>query len=423
METLTLEDYIKAGLFEFKNIRFATTLTCVEKQNICEKLDDIEVSFGFTRERVTLVYEDKILLGGFTSYEYQVLLQGDEEGFITIIDKVDTTGYGKTPKVMKKVLKSYLDYRKYHYRESRHLIYLFAKPQPQYLFKNSKRNINKKMLNDKQLINYWVDILDSPLFEVNLNYKKYIYVPGNELGQIKSLVKNSLDGWNYSTIYNENDIVKQVILNLNDDCLTRLSKSEYNQDLSIKEFLLILPFTEECNTGQLVATFFLSNFNMNCKKGLLERDVLDKLLMEAAKKENQSGEEDNESTKSDNELDHKEEGKNGYSKNDDASANESEDSEDSESLEPEDLINEIESRPEEEKSFYRIFNIITNTSDFSTYEKALKASQEVETILLDNKIPIHEPKSVEGLKFGKQKQVKRSGEINVINTSLIKRKK
>ncbi|KAH9936677.1 histone acetylation protein-domain-containing protein [Fomitopsis serialis] len=144
---------------------------------------------------------------------------------ILYISKVDSTGQASRPSPTASLVRAFLKY--YADPSTRpvqadHLwIQLFARAQPQYLFPNSAEHPGKKPLNDVQLCAWWKRVLSDVTSELrrrrsDVTVRPYYVLPGyNELEATQSLktpmvyppVDTSAESaWTYGHPYSQSDV-------------------------------------------------------------------------------------------------------------------------------------------------------------------------------------------------------------------------
>lgn len=132
------------------------------------------------------LYSDVIILG------IEVLIYKSSHLTTIFVSKADSTGFGSEhhPKVSARAiatsfLKWLLDREQQKYPQRDVVLSLFARSQSQYLFPGSADSGVKHILDDRQLIKWWVTVLDPILIEKKdasggnpIEFQGYLTVPG-----------------------------------------------------------------------------------------------------------------------------------------------------------------------------------------------------------------------------------------------------
>lgn len=197
---------------------------------------------------------------GLETYEY-VLSSADskeKDKHIVYISKVDTTATWKQYQgLTTRVVQSYITSL-----PKLSCVFVFARAQPQYLFAKSAENKAKSVLNDRQLVSWWLSTCN----KLNIQCQGWWTVPGIddansalvEIGAKKRGWKPSEQvKWNYGTSYAQDAIAEQVIPRFDDDAKSRLLKSTHEHDMTVSDFWNILSFGEECGSGKIAGFFEL----------------------------------------------------------------------------------------------------------------------------------------------------------------------
>ncbi|KAI8807540.1 histone acetylation protein-domain-containing protein [Cladochytrium replicatum] len=135
---------------------------------------------------------------------------------------------------------------------------LFARPQPQYLFPESAKNADKRIMTDRQLIRFWKWTLEA------LEPKKlFLLVPGEESGWDKREDSSVLNPWATRLgPFNDNERAEDVFPPFTDDPLTRALSTLKGSDSTeeqesmggktsptVGEVVALLPCMNECANG------------------------------------------------------------------------------------------------------------------------------------------------------------------------------
>jgi hypothetical protein len=205
------------------------------------------------RHRLILIESETVgFVCGLESYEYQV--QGS---LVVYISKVDTSG-GLPNGLTSRLVCSYVSSLKQPCT-----VHVFARAQPQYLFAESSKNTEKKALDDRGLVSWWLHTLNKvPAKDI----KAWWYIPGIddeqsaliEVGARKREWKSADHiEWKYGSSYTDDALASQVIPRFDDDAKTRLLKDHPDAALKVSEFWGLLSISEECGSGKLAGFFEL----------------------------------------------------------------------------------------------------------------------------------------------------------------------
>ncbi|KAI7904821.1 histone acetylation protein-domain-containing protein [Cokeromyces recurvatus] len=234
------------------------------------------------RHRLILVStESEGFLSGLETYEY--ILSGKDvlkEKYITYISKVDTTTtLKKYQGLTARIVQSYIASL-----PSSTSVFVFARAQPQYLFAKSAENKLKSTLSDRDLVSWWLSVLNKTPVECD----GWWSVPGIddegsaliEIGARKRGWKSSeLICWQYGVSYKPEDDANLVIPRFEDDAKSRLLKNNKQDKLTITEFWNLLAFGEECGSGKITGFFEIrikgQNTAMLLEKGQEKLDLKD----------------------------------------------------------------------------------------------------------------------------------------------------
>ena len=115
------------------------------------------------------------------------------------VSKADTTGYipNQRPSRIKALCTTFIKWlveqQRHHHPRRKVVVSLFARAQSQYLFPGSAEHVNKHVLDDRQLIKWWAQVLD-PLLDVAIDTEQrhdvhgYITIPGYDSQELRSYV-------------------------------------------------------------------------------------------------------------------------------------------------------------------------------------------------------------------------------------------
>jgi hypothetical protein len=216
----------------------------------------------YCRHRLILIStEIDGFLCGLESYEYVLSNKESEtkDRHIVYISKVDTTStmkqyQGLTARVVQSYITSLPTYSS---------VFVFARAQPQYLFARSAENKSKSILNDRDLVSWWLSVLN----KVPIKCKGWWSVPGIddtvsaliEVGARKRGWKASEKiQWSYGTSYSPDADASLVIPRFDDDAKSRLLKTVGSEETTtVADFWNLLAFGEECGSGKVTGFFEL----------------------------------------------------------------------------------------------------------------------------------------------------------------------
>ncbi|CAO3637342.1 unnamed protein product [Mucor fragilis] len=195
-------------------------------------------------------------LTGLETYEYVLSSPESSDKRVIYISKVDTTSSWKMYQgLTARVVQSYISSLP---RSSS--IFVFARAQPQYLFAKSAENKAKSVLNDRQLVSWWLSVFN----KLSVQCEGWWSVPGIddsnsaliEIGAKKrGWTPSDNVKWTYGTSYASDAIAEQVIPRFDDDAKSRLLKSTKEQEMTVQDFWNILSFGEECGSGKITGFF------------------------------------------------------------------------------------------------------------------------------------------------------------------------
>ncbi|KAI0244474.1 hypothetical protein L0F63_001555 [Massospora cicadina] len=218
---------------------------------------------------------EQVSVFALTAYEGYMEIDKHKGEYLTIVDKVDTSGFREITAGAKLVIRGYLAWREQLNYAGNHLVYVFARAQPQYIFRKSSENPLKRVLSDSQLIRWWKEVLSSSLFltaKVNPNSDelcKFWFIPGLTPDETHNIDPSPSSGWFWGTPYPEDSVAKQVIFQLPDDAKSRLITTE-SGELKVKHFLDVLSHSEECGSGRRTGLFYLASKKEGCAYPTLE---------------------------------------------------------------------------------------------------------------------------------------------------------
>lgn len=155
---------------------------------------------------------------GMLFYGLEALIYESPEHSTLFISKADTSGYleesaghlnigAVTSALLRGVLRYYVPTHK------RVRLCLFAKSQGQYLFLGSKENPAKHVLEDGQLVRWWLRVLDGLADEFGQIIKSGLVIPGcNPRDTCRYFPESSRMNWFVGDIFGEGDSVSDRTL-------------------------------------------------------------------------------------------------------------------------------------------------------------------------------------------------------------------
>lgn len=134
-----------------------------------------------------------------------------KHGSTAYIEKVDSTGFSNSlpPSLISAATASHL------LRTFKHLA-LFSRPSPSYLFPGSESNKHKRVLDQRQLLNWWAKCLSHPQLS---GCAKYCLVP-NETKRVFQTV--DMSNWQWGWPWKGTEKAADVFFEFPDDPKTRV---------------------------------------------------------------------------------------------------------------------------------------------------------------------------------------------------------
>ncbi|KAJ9069992.1 hypothetical protein DSO57_1013096 [Entomophthora muscae] len=400
--SLDLKDYITAAL---NTLPDPTTYSCRVvigapwSVPLCQEVQGEKIKHSGLVERLILVTQsikkedsaepENILVFGLTAYEGFIEISKKSGQYITIIDKVDTSGFHKKTAGAKAVIQGYLCWRSQLNNSGNHLVYVFARAQPQYLFRMSSNNPLKRVLSDSHLIRWWKGVLSDPIFPTadQKDYVKSWFIPGLTRNETYSIDPLPSADWVWGTAYPQDSVASHVILQLPDDAKSRLLKTD-SGELPVQHFLDILAHSEECGAGRRAGLFYLVSSKDGCDYPSLE-EVLPGIKEELEYCQSDSSSNCSEPSVSQSEV----ESENSDSEEDESEDDEieiaSEDDNDNTDDEPSDGIEDEEI--EDGDVIDVVLHSLMEDVNFSTIEDAISSTKFVDMLLDSLDVPVWVP--------------------------------
>lgn len=213
---------------------------------------------SYRHRLVLLSTKEEGFMCGLESYEYVLSKEKEKDRHIVYISKVDTTTT-KIKGLTGRLVQAYISSL-----PSSASVFVFARAQPQYLFAKSAENKAKVILDDRDLVSWWLSVLN----KVPNQCKGWWSVPGIddefsaliEIGARKREWKSSKNiEWKYGHSFTPEDEAQLVIPRFDDDAKARLLKtlSGDEDSINVSEFWQLLAYGEECGSGKVTGFFEL----------------------------------------------------------------------------------------------------------------------------------------------------------------------
>lgn len=214
-----------------------------------------------SRTTVTTCQHHLLLLSHNSKFIYalEILIYHQSHSSpIIYVSKADTTGYSPSS-ITRPITTAFLQYLLQR-TGGAGVIQLFARSQPQYIFPCSASNGKKRILDDAQLIKWWLRVL-SPL-----RGQGKVYIPGVDKLKIKSYYPPSEGKWECEPPgmdegsmeggVAEERLAKDVIPIFPDDPKARFLddlKGDGQLDtITCRQFWELMEHRQECSSGRLV---------------------------------------------------------------------------------------------------------------------------------------------------------------------------
>ncbi|QSL64904.1 hypothetical protein MERGE_002208 [Pneumocystis wakefieldiae] len=207
-----------------------------------------------------------VLQNDAMAYAIEVLIFFSSDLSVFYISKADSTGFfnrHNSSSPFKPVISSFLSYliMKFSRRNIPSRISLFSKSQPQYLFPSSSLNPSKHILDDRELIKWWLRVLDS--VRGAQCPKKYILIPGIDARETLRYTPehSNIDSkWICGHPYQSTgQPAGEIIPRFPDDPKTRFLDQLYKDGegdvTSVDKFWELMAFRQECTLGRIVGFF------------------------------------------------------------------------------------------------------------------------------------------------------------------------
>ncbi|KAI9014708.1 histone acetylation protein-domain-containing protein [Gaertneriomyces semiglobifer] len=191
------------------------------------------------------------------------------------IEKLDSSGFGVSyrPKpgqrgqsVSRALVLGYLEFaRSTIATGTEHLtVHVFARAQPEYIFRGSELNKRKNILPERSLVRWWMKTLSvaAPNSERSTGHW---FVPGeSEKSLISMRYQEGSVSWRWGWPYPANAVAREVIPRFADDPKTKVLSSMCEENTTVAEFAELLELTGDCGMGRLSAFFTLQLPSQSC---------------------------------------------------------------------------------------------------------------------------------------------------------------
>ncbi|KAJ1655083.1 hypothetical protein IWQ61_005109 [Dispira simplex] len=268
--------------------------------SVCTKLHKCEPLYGSTTDSNQAVTKRLLLLAvqsdgepsfaaGLMAYEY--LLKNSTQPVRVYIEKIDSSGVWATAAnlngtracgPMRSLVQAYMHYCLCKYNNRKPVtFYTCARPQPEYLFANSKANQAKRLLDDSQLVRWWYRTFGTFQSHTSAAGQAHWLIPGLDATQAQLSVRSvgedlttptdskgnpnnenpaiqATPTWKYGFPGQASQLAYDVIPQFPDDPKTRLLVKPEAATWTLEEFESMLAISEECGAGRRTGFFSLS---------------------------------------------------------------------------------------------------------------------------------------------------------------------
>ncbi|KAG4301919.1 hypothetical protein PCANB_002042 [Pneumocystis canis] len=223
-----------------------------------------------------------ILQENVFTYAVEVLIFFSSNLTVFYVSKADSTGFfnkNQASSPFKLATSAFLSYlvKKFSRKNIKSRISLFVRSQPQYLFPSSSSNPHKHILNDRELVKWWLKILDC--VAKSNSPKKYILIPGMDAKETLRFAPDHTNNdlkWICGHPYQSVDKpAREIIPRFPDDPKTRflnqLDTDGQGETTTIEQFWELIAFRQECSLGGIVGFInieFLPQKNYNMHQDL-----------------------------------------------------------------------------------------------------------------------------------------------------------
>ena len=220
-----------------------------------------------------IVLQSNMLVAGLVVSEYYLEPIDDHNQdrnrsqVIIYIEKVDTSGHTLNsarpgqPSVASCLVLGYLDYvfQTIINQTSHILVYTFAKAKPQYIFPNSAQSPSKQVLSDRKLISWWKRIIEQTVSSYQDKYQQLLKGYWYIPGSEQNTRNIEFTVMKYGVPFMDRDMARMAIPRFPDDPITRVLKGNaIDSKTNVQSFLDILSFSEECGAGQQSGMLYIT---------------------------------------------------------------------------------------------------------------------------------------------------------------------
>ena len=199
---------------------------------------------------------------GIAVFAMEVLAYRFKTAYILYVSKVDSTGFATgvsslryiVAAMLKEIASQYAGYGR------RIFITLFARAHPHYLFPASGTNGVKRVLDDHQLVKWWLGCLN-PIVDQVKEAKAVVYMPAIDVSQHIHYMPS--EHWRFGKPFeDELGPIHSIIPRFPDDPKGRfldvLLDQKDGRSTTMAEFWEQMAFRQECTSGRLVGFVTLS---------------------------------------------------------------------------------------------------------------------------------------------------------------------
>ena len=199
---------------------------------------------------------------GVAVFAMEVLAYRFKTAYVLYVSKVDSTGFAAGMSSLRYIVAAMLKEIASQYAGfgRRIFITLFARAQPHYLFPASGTNGVKRVLDDHQLVKWWLGCLD-PILDQIKEARAVVYMPAIDESQHTHYMPS--EHWRYGKPF-EDEIgpIHSIIPRFPDDPKARFLDVLFDQkdgrSTTMAEFWEQMAFRQECTSGRLVGFVTLS---------------------------------------------------------------------------------------------------------------------------------------------------------------------
>ncbi|KAJ3186536.1 hypothetical protein HDU85_007356 [Gaertneriomyces sp. JEL0708] len=191
------------------------------------------------------------------------------------IEKLDSSGFGVSycPKpgqcgqsVSRALVLGYLEFaRSTIATGTEHLtVHVFARAQPEYIFRGSELNKRKNILPERSLVRWWMKTLSMAAPNSGRSTGHW-FVPGeSEKSLISVRYQEGSVPWRWGWPYPAKAVAREVVPRFADDPKSKVLSSMCEENTTVAEFAELLELTGDCGMGRLSAFFTLELPSQGC---------------------------------------------------------------------------------------------------------------------------------------------------------------